>query len=243
MRNVARVVVRKVLFLFVSIIVAMTQSGRVIAQSHSSFTSGSAVDANSANYNARVSAGENAVGIGESASFRTFTGFINPDEEYIELNIPLTTIDMGILTPGTPGTGTATFTARSYLNDEYVIVTPRDAPTLEGGTETINPMTTAAAFNASQEQFGMNLVANTSPVTQGSNPAPQPNGSFAFGVAYTGYNTTNLYKYEQGDVIAESVSRGYGETQFTISYIMNITTVTPAGRYTIEQDLVMFATF
>ena len=222
---------------------AQTHSSTNYSVDQSSFTSGSAVDANSASYNSRVSVGDVAVGVGDSTSYKTFTGYINPDEEYVELVIPVTTIDMGILSPGTPGTGTATFTARTYLNDEYVIVSPRDPPTLDGGTETIDPMTSATTFNSATEQFGMNLVANTSPVSQGANPAPQPNSSFAFGEAAAGYDTANNYQYNQGDVIAESVTGGYGETQYTISYLMNITSVTPAGVYTMEQDLVLFATF
>lgn len=208
------------------------------------FTSGSNIDANSASYNARVSAGDLGIGISESGSYLTYGGFITPDDEYAELTIPVTVIDMGVLDPGVPGTGTATFTARTYLNDQYIIVSPRDPPTSSSGAQ-IDPITTAAPFSAGTEQFGMNLVANTLPVVQGANPSRQPvdDGTFAFGEAAPGYNTTNNYQYNAGDIIARSVTRGYGETDYTISYIMNITPTTPAGQYTIEQDLVLTATF
>jgi hypothetical protein len=106
-------------------------------------------------------------------------------------------------------------------------------------------MTTMGAFNSALEQFGMNLVANTAPATQGADPSRQPvdNGTFAFGEAAPGYDTANNYQYNPGDVIARSVTRGYGETDYTISYILNVTPTTPAGLYRMEQDLVLTATF
>ena len=210
----------------------------------SGFSSGSSIDANSDSYNARISIGDLGIGQSESGNYIGFGGFITPDEEYVELTIPITVIDMGVIEPGTPGTGTATITARSYLNNNYVIISPRDPPTNESGAQ-IDPMTTAAVFSAAVEQFGINLVANTSPVVQGADPSRMPvdNGTFAFGEAAPGFDTANNYRYNPGDIIARSVTRGYGETEYTISYILNVTTITPAGLYRMEQDLVITATF
>lgn len=240
-------------FLGLTAIILLIASGTVAAQIPSSsnysvpesgFTSGSEIDANSASYNARTSIGDLGIGISESGSYLVFGGFISPDDEYAELTIPVTVIDMGVLDPGTPGTGTATFSARTYLNSQYIVVSPRDPPTSEGGAQ-IDPITTAAAFDANTEQFGMNLVANTSPVVQGALPSRQPvdDGTFAFGEAAPGYNTADNYQYNQGDIIARSVTRGYGETTYTISYLLNVTPSTPAGTYRMEQDLVLTATF
>ncbi len=246
----AKLMIRAVTLLLILVVLG-TAPASVGAQSssgsykidESSFSSGSNIESSSASYTGRTSAGNLGVGNAESVTYQSYAGYITPEEEYVELVVPLSVIDMGIIEPGTPGTGTATFTARAYLNDVYVIVSPRDSPTLEGGTEMIDPITTAAAFDANAEQFGMNLVANTSPVVQGANPALQPNSTFAYGEAATGYDTADLYQYNQGDIIAQSVDRGYGETQYTISYIMNVTAVTPAGRYVMEQDLVILASF
>jgi len=161
---------------------AQTSSSPNFQVQESGFSSGSELDANSANFNARVSAGDNAVGQAESLSFLTLAGPISPDEEYIELNVPAAVIDMGTIAPGDTGTGSATFTARSYLNDNYVIISLRDPPTSENG-EVLDPITTAAPFDPSQESFGMNLVANTQPTAQGADPAHQPDNSFAYGEA------------------------------------------------------------
>ena len=213
----------------------------------SGFSSGSEIDANSASYNARISTGDLGIGISESGNYIAYGGFITPDDEYVELNIPVTNVDLGggsPLTPGLPGSGIATFTARAYLNTQYIIVSPRDPPTNESGDQ-LDPITTASVYDSNVEQFGMNLVANTSPVVQGAAPSRQPvdNGTFAFGEAAPGYNTAENYQYNAGDIIARSIVRGYGETDYTISYIANITTTTPAGLYRMEQDLVITATF
>jgi len=210
----------------------------------SGFTSGSDINANSASYNARTSVGNLGIGQSESGSYIGLAGIITPDQEYAELIIPITTVNMGVLNPGTPGVGTATFSARTYLNNDYIIVSLRNPPTNESGRQ-IAPMTTSATFNSVVEQFGMNMVANTSPATQGANPSRQPldNGTFAFGIAASGYDTANNYQYNAGDVIARSVTRGYGETNYTISYMLNVIPTTPAGLYRMEQDLVLTATF
>ena len=104
-------------------------------------------------------------------------------------------------------------------------------------------MTTAAAFDSGTEQFGMNLVANTAPVAQGADPVTQPDSTFAYGEAATGYGTADTYQYNAGDIIARSITRGWGQTDFTISYLMNVTSITSAGQYTMEQDLVITATY
>jgi hypothetical protein len=56
------------------------------------------------------------------------------------------------------------------------------------------------------------------------------------------YDQASQYMYRNGDVIAYS-SKSSGETDYTISYIMNISNVTPGGRYTMNHVLVATATF
>jgi hypothetical protein len=92
------------------------------------------------------------------------------------------------------------------------------------------------------EQFGINLVANTNPTTFGANPVQQPDSTFSYGAAATGYNTANLFKYVKGDVVASS-SKSSGTTVYTISYLYNISPVTDAGEYRFSHVLVATATF
>jgi hypothetical protein len=93
----------------------------------------------------------------------------------------------------------------------------------------------------------MNLVKNQScggglPALLGADPAQVPGPTYSYGSAATGYNSACNFKYAQNDVIAQSV-KSSGETDYTISYIMNISNVTPGGTYSMAQSLVATATF
>jgi hypothetical protein len=103
-------------------------------------------------------------------------------------------------------------------------------------------MSTATTSSPGTEQFGINVVANTTPISQGANPVQIPSSTFSFGLAAPGYDTPNNYKYNNGDTIAQS-PKSTGETDYTISYLANISGVTPAGHYVMNQSLVATATF
>jgi hypothetical protein len=89
------------------------------------------------------------------------------------------------------------------------------------------------------EQFGINLVANTLPISFGANP---DNGQFGFGSVASGYNTPNNFRYVNGETIA-SASKDSGITNYTISYIVNVAPLTAGGTYTANQALVVTGTY
>ncbi len=228
---------------------AQTHSSSSYKVDESSFTSGSGIDSNSASYNARGSAGDLGVGESTSASYAAFAGSINPSDEYLEMVVNNTTIDLGDLTTSTTGIGVGTFYVRTYMNGSYTVQTVSDPPTQEGGRQ-LAPMTTAGASSIGVEQFGINLVANTAPTNgtypagAGSNPSLQPNSTYANGQAATGYNTPNTYKYVKGDIIAGSgAGRAWGQTNYTVTYIENISTVTYAGVYRFAHEMVVVPTY
>lgn len=223
---------------------AQTPSSPNFSVPESSFNSGSNIDANSANFNSRVSFGDLAVGVGRSTNFSARPGFITPDEEFLELVVQTPAVDLGTLSTSTTGSGSAIFYVRSYINGDYVVSSNSPPPESVSGSQ-LDPISSAAASTQGTEQFGMNLVANTSPVVIGANPAPQPDGTFANGTAATGYDTSDVYQYNQNDIIARSgaVGEAWGQTNYTISYIANISGITEAGTYVMEQDIVVTATF
>jgi hypothetical protein len=161
-------------------------------------------------------------------------------EEYLEMVVNASTVDLGTFTTTTTGTGTATFYVRAYTASGYTVKTITGPPV--NGAYTLAAMSTAGASTVGTEQFGINLVGNTAPSTFGLNPAPQPNSGYAFGAAATGYDTTNNYKYNAGDTIASS-PKGIGQTNFTISYIANISAISRGGEYTVDQILLVTATY
>jgi hypothetical protein len=212
------------------------------------FGSGGDNNQSSANYNASVSAGALGVGRYNSANYQAFSGFLTPGEPFLELGIDSSTVDMGVVDPGTTDTGAGLFHVRAYVNSGYTVQTLSQPPSYTSGghTHTLAAMPAAAASAVGTEQFGINLVHNTSPVNFGSDPSPQPNGTFADGLAAPGYDTANQFKYVVGGTIAQTpagTNTGWGLTNYTISYIANASIITPAGRYEMVQDLVAVASY
>jgi hypothetical protein len=207
----------------------------------SSFSSGSGTGS-SASYSSQVSAGDLGVGSSFSTSYSAYAGPISPNEEYLEMVVTPATINLGNLSDSSTATGTANFYVRAYINSSYVVNTVSGPPTNESG-DTLEPMASTAVPSIGTEQFGINLVDNTSP-NIGSNPAPQPNGSFANGQAATGYGTVDQFRYNQNEVIAQNGGNpAWGQTNYTISYIANISGITEAGLYSMIHTLVAVTTF
>ena len=205
------------------------------------FGIGGELDPNSPNYQARQSAGETTVGNTTSSNYQAQAGFNTTDQPMLEFEVSNTDVDLGTLSASSTATATATFHVRTYLSDGYVVTAVGDPPANESGDQ-IAPLAAPTASSAGTEQFGINLVANTSPATFGADPEQSPDGSFSFGDAASGYDTANVYKYVQGDIIAESASSS-GKTIYTVSYIFNIAALTEAGEYTTDQTFVATSTY
>lgn len=203
---------------------------------------GGLIDATSPNYQARASLGDTGIGNSASANFQIYGGYTTTSEEYLEFVVTAADIDLGVLTDSSTGTGNGTFYVRSYLAQGYVVTTPSEPPT-NGSGNTLEPMAAQGASTQGTEQFGINLVANTSPTTFGADPVQVPDSSFSFGFVDNDYNDTNQYRYVVGDIIAQSNSSS-GQTTYTISYIANINFfTTEAGLYTMEHYVVATSTF
>jgi hypothetical protein len=239
---------------------AMVFSGVALAQYSSSnyksnevfFGSGGDTGQSSGSYKAQASIGALGAGRVSGTNYQAFSGFLTPNEPLLEMQIDSSSVNLGNLDTTTTKTGTAAFHVRAYIDSGYTVQTMSQPPTYTSATQThtLAAMTTLGSSIVGTEQFGMNLVANTSPATFGSNPAPQPSSTFAFGQAANGYSTGNQYKYNVGDIIACTGTggtcgnaSGWGQTNYTISYIANVKLTTPAGNYIMIHDLVVVATF
>jgi hypothetical protein len=195
----------------------------------------------SSGYCASMSTGELAVGNTASNLFQARGGFTTGREPSLTFIVNTGSTNLGAMSSGTTKTATGSFTVMSYLTDGYVVVNASDPPT--NSSYTMNALTSPTASNSSAEQFGINLVANTSPSISGSSgPVQQPDASFSFGQAATGYDTPDFFKSVKGDTIAYS-SKSSGLTDYTISYIFNISPTTPGGTYSFDHVLVATSTF
>lgn len=207
------------------------------------FGSGGALNDCSTNYCAKESLGETAVGNTKSTSYQAQAGFNTDRNPYLVFSITGGSTNLGVLSVGSTAVTTATFSVKSYNSSGYIVQIASTAPVdTAPGHHVLNPLATPTASAAGTEQFGMNLVANTSPTTFGAGPVQVPSSSYSFGAVASGYNTANLYKYVNGDTIASSNSSS-GETDYTASYIYNISGVTPDGEYSYSGVLVATATF
>ncbi len=197
----------------------------------------------STNYCAKEALGETGVGNTKSTSYQAQAGFNTDRNPYLVFSITGGSVNLGVLSVGSTAVTTATFSVKSYNSSGYIVQIASTAPIdTAPGHHILNPLAAPTASAAGTEQFGMNLVANTSPTTFGAGPVQVPSSSYSFGQVSSGYNTPNLYKYVNGDTVAYS-NTSTGETDYTASYIYNISGVTPDGEYTFSGVLVATATF
>lgn len=207
------------------------------------FGTGGELESCSTMYCSRQSAGEMGVGNTSSTNYSAQGGFNTDRDPFIAFIVTGGTTDLGVLTTASAATATATFSVKTYMSSGYVVQTVSDPPTNTlPNSPMLNALATPTASSPGTEQFGINLVANTSPTSFGANPIQVPDNTFSFGTVASGYNTANLFKYVKGDTIAQS-TRSTGETDYTISYLYNISNVTPAGEYRLVHDLVATATY
>lgn len=190
----------------------------------------------STNYTVKSSTGDVAVGPTSSANFQSQASSNTSPDPTLSFSITNGNVDLGNFTVSAPATTTATFSVSNYTSYGYVVQIVGTPPT--NGNRVIAPLATLAASQTGTDQFGINLVANTAP-SVGSNP---DNGQFGYGAANTNYNTPNQYRFVSGDTIA-SAPKSSGQTNYTISYIVNVGALTPGGRYISEQTLIVTGTY
>ncbi len=206
------------------------------------FGIGGELEAGSANYKARLAAGELTVGNTASGNYQSWVGFNTTDVELLEVAVAGGSNDLDVLDAATPKYASTTFAVRNYLSSGYVVRIVGKPPTNSGFTNNeIAAMATTAVSSPGTEQFGINLRANTNPPV-GADPSQAPDSTFSFGAAATGYNVIDQFKYVENDVIASS-SSSTGTTDYTISFIMNISTITPSGQYGGSYFVIAIPTF
>ena len=202
----------------------------------------------STNYQAHVAVGETGVGNFSSTNYQAYSGFNTTSDPYIQIVVTAQNLDLGTLNTGTTAIATGKFFVRAWNSHGYVVQTDSPPPTNSGYT--LHTPTTPTASATNTEQFGMNLVADTTPaaLTSASPPSANPVQTttycctIAYGAAYGNYATTNMYTYNNGDIIANS-TKSTSSTIYTISYIFNINGSTPGGQYVFNQSIVATGTY
>lgn len=192
------------------------------------------VQESSPSYKAGESIGDTAIGNSQSTNYQTNSGYTTTGDPALIFIVNTSSINFGTLSTSVAATATSTFSVVDYTSYGYIVQTVGNPPSVPG--HTLTNLATQTASAAGTEQFGMNLKANTLPISFGANP------SGGQGVANTNYGTANQYRYVNGDTIA-SAPKSSAQTDFTISYIINISNTTAGGNYTGAQTLVCTGTY
>lgn len=132
--------------------------------------------------------------------------------------------DMGELSP------TSTLTAQSQMAvgtnaSGGFVITANGAP-MSAGTNTIASLGRPTESLQGENQFGINLVANTAPAV-----GVDPEGEWANAVAADDYGQSDKYMFQSGDAVAYSPNVSLMK-KFTVSYIVNSSPNLKAGVYT-----------
>lgn len=131
--------------------------------------------------------------------------------------------DMGRLSPKSTLTAQSQMAVGTNATGGFAITVTGDS--LTAGTSVINPSATPTASQPGTNQFGINLVENTSPAV-----GEDPQGTWLNALPTSGYGTPNKYKFVSGDVIASSPNVSLMK-KFTVSYIVNSAPSLRAGVY------------
>lgn len=198
---------------------------------------GGLVPSSSTNYQSVLSVGDNAVGNSASDNFQTEAGSQTTNDPTLSFAVDNGLANFGAFSPSAAAVATSTFWVSNYTSHGYVVQIAGNP--LSNGAHTLPAMTTSGPSQTGIEQFGINLVANTLPTSVGANPNQ---GQFGQGVAAPNYGTSNTYRYVSGETIALA-PKSSGVTSYTISYIVNVGSLTPGGQYSSQQVIICTGTY
>lgn len=199
--------------------------------------SGGSVDSTSGT---RDAIGDTGVGASENGTYDIDSGYVTDAEPRLIFIVDSTSVDFGDLSTTAAATGNTTFKVLNYNSSGYVVQTFGDPPS--SGSHVLDNMATTDASQVGVEQFGINLRANTSPIIFGADPVQVPSSDFSNGGAAGGYSTANNFRYVQGETVAAAAASS-GETDYTVSYIVNVSTITPGGKYQGQQGFICVGTY
>lgn len=230
-------------------------SGGAVCDPHSLSTS-----PHSTNYCASASAGDLTDGnsVGSAYQSQSGSGNVVSREPYLQMTVGGVATDLGTLTPSTTATFSANFTVKTYLAGSYIVQVSAKPPTNNGpGPHTIATPGSPSAAAAGTEMFGMNLTRNSTnpgggPVPFGAYPQCSPDPTFCPSGAMTSsitsnYNADGKYYYPGSgtnytDTIVNS-NTSTGSVSYTLSYIYDISNVTPTGFYSYNGIFIATSTF
>ena len=216
---------------------AETLSSNNFKFDESTLGSGGLIQSGSANYRSDSVLGDLAIGNSASTSYQVEAGNITNAYPGLSFAILNANAALGSFSATSSSTATASFAITNYTSYGYVVQLTGTPPS--NGASSITPLASQTAPSVGSKQFGVNLVANTSPSSIGANPL---HGLFAIGSATANYGTPNQYRYVSGETIA-SAPASSGQTTYTMTYMVNVDALTVGGQYSANQTLIVTGTY
>lgn len=209
----------------------------------------------STNYCANTNVGELNIGNEKSTTYQAQAGSsvsVNR-EPYLIFNVGGVATNIGVLSSSSVTDTTANFTVKTYQAGGYLIQIDAQPPQNNApGHHLLATPGSPTASTPGTEQFGINLVANTTPPALGAAPSCTPDATFCPASTLTpsiaaNYSTANKFYYPTSgmnytDTLA-SASTSTGSVSYTMSLIYNISNLTPAGVYVYNGVVVATSTY
>lgn len=203
------------------------------------FGSASSDQSCSGQYCAKVSIGDPTTSESSTAASTANFGPITPNEPTLDVIIEVGASNLGVLSTERTATKVTVLKVRNYLSSGYTVQIMGDPP--KYANHSLLTPNTPTTSRPGTEQFAMNAVENSIPAI-GANPKQITAGETGLGAASSEYGQSNQFKYQNGDIIIRSL-KASGETQYTISMIINISNTTPAGHYSGDFSAVVVPVF
>ncbi len=131
-------------------------------------------------------------------------------------------IDYGDLSPAVTDVGNSQFGVATNALGGYVVTINGNSMT--AGNKIIDAIPIPSAVAIGTAQFGLNLRANTDPA------AGQDVSGEGIGTVAAEYDTPDLFKYADGDIVATAAT-GTMFNIFTVTYVVNVPPDQPSGVY------------
>lgn len=216
---------------------AETLQSTTLRFEESAIGTGGVIDAASTNYRADNSSGALVIGNSSSTNYQIDSGPRTTNDPALSFTVNAPS-NFSNFSATTATTTTSTFSVTNYTTYGYIVQIVGGPPS-NGVAYTIPAMAVTGTSTIGIGQFGINLVANTSPTSFGANPN---NGQFGFGTVNANYGTSNSYRYVSGETIAQA-TKNSGTTTYTISYLVNVPALAPGGVYTSNLTLIATGTY
>ena len=192
----------------------------------------------SSNFTAGESIGDVAVGQSSSNNFQINGGYTTTSDPALTFIVTNASPNFGALSTGVTNSATSTFRVINYTSYGYIVMIVGSTPANNGYT--ISGLSSPTTPTPGNEEYGVNVVANTG---FGANPSQSPDATFSYGVAQNpDYDQANKFKFVSGDVIA-SAPKSSGATDFTVSHILNVKSLSLGGAYTATHELICVGTY